>query len=126
MRWNLALSFVIACATLVGCRGQIGQEETAASIDVEAVRAAIQKVNPGTLVGVVSEVLPDERLAAVRDVPVDQFRAGMILSLIDTGQNLLTHAKVVRIVNDSLHVMYDAPPPGTRVPRTGDLAVRFQ
>jgi hypothetical protein len=126
MQSKFVIVLVLASVTLIGCQAQTAQDEVVVTQDAATVRAAIQTAQPDALVGVVSEVLTDERFAAVRDIPVDQFGMGQILSVINTDQQLVTHGQVVRIVGDALHIQYDAPPAGGRAPQVGDLAVRFQ
>lgn len=126
MRWILVIAMVMTWGAVTGCQSGVSQDRVMEGADAQSVRSALLKVEPRALVGVVSEVLPDERFAAVRDIPVEEIGVGQIVSFIDLNQSLLTHGQVVRVVNGSLHVMYDPPSAGGRAPRAGDLAVRFR
>lgn len=86
--------------------------------------AALKASDPNALIGRVVYVLPDERLASVRDIPVQQFKEGDIVSFMG-NEGYLTSGQVVRIVDGSLHVKWFTPPPGGRAPIVGDLCGRL-
>ncbi len=114
---------------LLGCDGKSTRRDTTPPADMPllaSIRMDIQRTDPNALVGYVTQTLPKERLAAVGQVPVNQFRIGQVLVFIDVRQNRLTTGMVRRITSDELHVQYQPPPKDGREPRVGDLAVRFK
>lgn len=91
-----------------------------------SVRMDIQRTDPNAIVGYVTQTLPKERLAAVGQMPVSDFRLGQVLVFIDVKQSRLTTGVVRRITSEEIHVQYQPPPKDGREPRVGDLAVRFR
>jgi hypothetical protein len=90
-----------------------------------AARDQLTRANPNAEVGSVVAVLPESNLAAVGNIPVANFRVGDAITFLDGDLNSLTLGTVVRIQNGNLHVRYDAPPAGHRLPEVGDIAVRI-
>jgi len=96
--------------------------------DTEMVRSTqqnFQQVDPQARVGLVLAVRPSDRLAAVGDVDVKEFHEGDAVTFIDMQRNTIGNGRVVNIVDGFVHVKYEPPAPGHRVPHEGDMAVRF-
>lgn len=119
---TLALSVLIGA----GCHQTSGTVGGAPATPerLEAIRAAYAAQRPGTVVGPIIAVLPEQSLAAVGDVPVDRFADGDLLSIIDSSENTLAVARVVRRLPDSVHVKYESSA-NARPPMEGDIAVRL-
>jgi hypothetical protein len=94
-------------------------------LSLAAARDQLTRANPNAEVGSVVAVLPESNLAAVGDMPLADFRVGDAVTFLDGNLNSLTLGTVVRIQNGNLHVRYDAPPAGHRLPEVGDIAVRI-
>lgn len=123
----LAVACIAAMLALGGCEPTRTQATGAAPATperLEAIRAAYVAQRPGTVVGPLIAVLPEQSLAAVGDVPVDRFADGDLVSIIDSGENTLAMARVVRRLADSVHVKYESKP-NARRPMEGDVAVRL-
>lgn len=90
---------------------------------IAEVRESLVRQNPNAIVGPVVESLPAERLAAIADVPVEQFRRGDIITFINTKLDVVDTGRVLKITKDQVHVRYDTPGPGQREPKAGDLGV---
>ena len=123
----LIIPFVIT-GLLAGCGGKSKEKDKggAASIaDAENAAAGIreryQRLNPKNRVGVVTAVMPSAKLAAVSDIPVQDFGIGDVVVFIDTDEKVIGNGEVRNATPNSLHVRYDAT---KREPRVGDLAVR--
>ena len=133
MRFNhpivLLAMVVVAAGLLSGCRADKEQQAPAppATEDrVRMIRQSYQTIDPGARVGLVAETLPEYRLVAVSEMPVDEFREGDVVTFIDTNEEVLVNGRVVAKTDDALHVKYDEPSkPGQRAPQKGDMAVRF-
>jgi hypothetical protein len=119
----------LSAGLLAGCARTPRESETppTASRDkVQELRDSYTRSDPNVRVGVVTSVLPEERLASVGDVSLDDFQDGQGLTFIDTNGKTLTYGHIVRITQSSLHVRYNAPGPDGRAPQKGDLAVRVR
>src|SRR5438445_7721816 len=80
-RWCVVA--LISTASLIGCARHRKVEETSpmTPAPVSAVaREQIQKAFTGATIGTVVAVLPEEHLAAVADVQVQDFRQGDVLT----------------------------------------------
>ncbi len=128
-RWAGLL--VLTCVMATGCREQ--QADQAPTIEpqptpvTDQMRQRIASLAPDALVGTVIAVLPEERMAAVGQIPVNQFRRGDVLTFLGEDRpEPITHGTVVDIVNDTLHVEYQPVKPDSREPAAGDLAIRFR
>jgi hypothetical protein len=112
-----------------GCADRASRDDFTPPLDVAQVnfiRNQIHRTDPAALVGVVTDTLHKQRLVAVGDVPVGDFRVGQVMIFIDARQQRLTSGVVKRITSNRLHVQYEPPPRDGRAPREGDLAVRFR
>lgn len=117
----------LSAGLLAGCTRTAREPEappTASRDKVQALRESYMRSNPNVRVGVVTNVLTEERLASVGDVSLDDFQDGQGLTFIDSSGKTLTYGHIVRITQSSLHVRYNAPAAGGRAPQKGDLAVR--
>lgn len=120
---------VIGAGFLAGCQARVTEEPVVeppppARLPDDA-RERYQKLYPDAQIGRVIATLPGERLAAVADVPVQQFRRGDALTFIG-AEGTLVSGEVVAVVQDTLHVRYTAPEGERRAPVVGDLAIRFK
>jgi hypothetical protein len=117
---------LISSLLVAGCGGKAKQADdvqagTASEVDVAAIRARYQATNPRNRVGVVVATMADANLAAVGDIPVQDFAMGDILTFIDAREEPIATGRVVNATPTELHLRYDAK---RRAPRVGDLAVR--
>jgi hypothetical protein len=123
----LGVSFV---SFVAGCRNQPKNVEpsfTPASETTAAqLQATYQRVDPSARVGVVSDADAKLGLVSVTGINTHDFRERDVVTFIDSEQHPLTTGTVVRVVDNMLHVRYDAPGAGGRIPRKGDLMVRFK
>jgi hypothetical protein len=128
-RW---IGVVVLAGVLGGCASHQPPTSPPAAVQpvgtplsLAAARDQLTRANPNAEVGSVVAVLPESNLAAVGDMPVTDFRVGDAVTFLDGNLNSLTLGTVVRIQNGNLHVRYDAPPAGHRLPEVGDIAVRI-
>jgi len=91
---------------------------------IAELRQSYQQQAPGTLVGEVVGVLTSDRLAAVGDVPAQEFKEGDYVTFVDMSRKVINRGRVVRVVNDLVDVKYE--PGGVRPPRDGDLAIKLK
>jgi hypothetical protein len=89
-----------------------------------ALRQRLLSENPNVQAGIVTAVLPEQRLAAVSDLDVSKFRPGLVVTFVDSQGNPLVAGEVVRTTSDSVHIKYHEPAADRRAPQKGDLAVR--
>ena len=118
----------IVALLLAGCRTttETTKEtvtQAATHEQIEQMRAAYRAQNPKVQVGVVTDVLPAENLAAMGDVDVSLFHDGDTICFVDSGGAPLVCGKVVRITDKEVHVKYENPPADRRAPMVGDLGV---
>jgi hypothetical protein len=132
MRLSITCTVILATALLAGCRSYPKaapvevRVEAVSPENASAIRAAYAEHFPGSQVGVVAAALPTDRLVAVGGVDLAQMAEGQIVTFIDARQNPLTTGKVVRVLPDCFHVLFDPPPGGGREPRVGDMMVRLK
>jgi len=118
---------VMAIAFLGGCARHKMEEPTPmtpAPISADD-RAQIQKTFGNAAIGTVVAVRPEDHLAAVSDLHVQDFRQGDVFTFFGGEQVPLATGEVVAIVKDQLHIRY-VPAAGERPLAKGDLAVRFK
>lgn len=123
----LLLVAVLAAWPLTGCGTTKRPSQGAAPATpqrLEEIRARYASERPGTIVGPVVAVLPEQGLASLGDVPADRFAEGDLVSLIDSREQTLAIGRVVRRLEDSVHVKYERSP-GMRAPVEGDVGVRL-
>ena len=129
-----SLGWGIVALFAVGCFGGCARHRTAAAEETSPMtpapvsamaREQIQKAFVGATIGTVVAVLPDEHLAAIADVQVQDFRKGDVLTFFGGEEVPLATGEVVAIEKDQLHVRYVAIQ-GQRPVARGDLAVRFR
>ncbi|MCS7032980.1 MAG: hypothetical protein NZ561_03180 [Phycisphaerae bacterium] len=121
--------FLLPCLALLGgCAAKAPPQPAppATPQQLEQLRASLTSQRPGTIVGIVSAVLPEEKAALISDVPAEQFYINDLVSIVDSAENTLAFGRVVRRLENgrSVHVRYEQQP-NARAPAEGDLAVRF-
>jgi hypothetical protein len=110
---------------LTGCQNKKKQADEVppvSEINAEAVRERYMRTNPNNRVGVVTAVSEASHLAAVGDIPLQDFGIGDVLVFVDAREQPFNSGKVVNASATSLHVQYEA---NQRAPRVGELAVRL-
>jgi hypothetical protein len=120
-----------AAFTLAGCTTEPPPETPAppppAARPVSEVRARFARLNPDVLTGLVVAARPADRLVAVGDIPVADFKPGDVITFFGaTDEAALGSGLVEEILKDTLHVRYPIPAEGHRAPTKGDIAVRFK
>jgi hypothetical protein len=100
--------------------------EPATPETVQSIRQSYQQRDPSTVVGLVIATLPESNLAAVGDVPVGEFKAGDVVTFIDSNQTTIAVGNVVNTTADAVHVRYEPQGDSPRAPREGDLAVKVK
>ena len=119
---------LIAGGLIGGCQAQ--PKDTAAppatEDTVRLVRQSFAASDPKAIVGLVIAVLPDQMYAAVGDVDVKDFTEGEAVTFIDSNKVPLVNGIIKKVTSDALDIQYEAPGPKSRVPKVGDLAVRFK
>ncbi|HEV8606659.1 MAG TPA: hypothetical protein VGQ99_14890 [Tepidisphaeraceae bacterium] len=90
------------------------------------VIAAFRKKHPDAQIGRVIAVRPEDRLVAVGDMPVADFKRGDVVVFVSAGDEHSTGGEVVDIRKDTITVRYAEPTAGQRPPKAGDLMVRFK
>jgi hypothetical protein len=125
--WGLATA-CLAGGFLTGC--QSPPKDTSAppanEETLRLIRQSFTATDPKAIVGLVIAVLPDQMYAAVGDIDVKDFTEGEVVTFIDSNKNPLENGIIKKVTSDALHVQYEAPGPGSRAPKVGDLAVRFK
>jgi hypothetical protein len=121
-----ALSMAVVATVLTGCTRTPTSVGAAPATpeQLDAIRADLTARHPGTVVGTVTAVLPDDGFLAAGDVPTDAFFLYDLVSVLDSQKNTLAFGRVRAIRSDEVHVQYD-PQPNARNPMEGDLVVRF-
>jgi hypothetical protein len=88
---------------------------------LSARRAELRQQDPNAQVGEVAEVLPERHMAALTDLPIQDFHAGDTLVIMNTAMQHVANATVDTIEGRYIVVKYDN---AVRDVRPGDLAVR--
>ncbi len=113
-------------SAVAGCQNKPEPaEETlppVAEIDAAAVRERFMRANPDNRVGVIAAVREQSNLAAVGDIPLQDFGMGDVLVFVDSREQPFNSGTVVNATANALHVRYE---PNQRAPRVGELAVRL-
>ena len=124
-RLILSLAMLTGTTLMCGC-AKTPPAETGPTEPVMAtpeklsdVRDFFNKARAGTLVGQV--VVTNNNLAAVLEIPVKEVKIGQTVTFVDADKNVVNNGTVVAIVDDSLHVRFDAT--GKRPVQKGDYAV---
>jgi hypothetical protein len=91
--------------------------------DAAAVRERFLRANPQARVGIVAAVAPRTNLAAVGDVPLQDFAIGDVVTFIDAEEHPFNTGTVVNASSQYLHVRYETD---RRAPRVGELAVHIR
>lgn len=111
---------------VTGCQNKPEPTESAlppvADIDAATVRERYMQLNPGNRVGVVTAVREQSNLAAVEDIPLQDFGIGDVLVFVDSREQPFNSGRVVNATSNGLHVLYES---NQRAPRVGELAVRL-
>ena len=123
----VVLLLVLAGAYVGGCNSKADQardgDTSPVSMDADAVRQRYMRLNPENRVGVVNDVRASAHLAAVGEIPLQDFGIGDVLVFIDALEQPFNSGEVVNATADALHVRFDA---NRRAPRVGELAVRLR
>jgi len=122
------LLLLLLAGLAAGCQDKAARANGAAGAggaqqDVASIRERYMRINPNNRVGVVVAVRAASKLAAVGDVPLQDFGIGDVLTFVNTDEEPFNTGIVVNATADALHVRYDSD---RRSPREGDLAVRLR
>jgi hypothetical protein len=123
---------VVLGVSLFGCASKPKAQSQAATSPLvtakqqaQKLQTTYQKTDASARVGVVLAVKPDTHLAAVGDVPTQDFKKGDVISFVDANQKLVANGHVRDVQKNLLIVGYDVPAKG-RAPQTADLAIRLK
>ena len=127
---GLLLLTVLVMVLPGGCRRKSMPTTTEAELPPRPVnypeaRARLQKKDPSARMGRVIAVLPDERMASIGEINVQEFQRGEAIQILGAEDQPVATGVVLSIVNDTLHVRYTPVGEGGRRPYVGDLAIRF-
>ena len=128
----LSCGLIWGLAGVTGCAGSGDKNKSSSGYSmpsddqVASLRDAMQRANPGSMVGSVIATLDDARLAAVVGIPVKEIKLGQVISFADVNGSPVNVGTVVGIsidptTEDSINVKFDAT--GKRPVHRGDLAV---
>src|SRR5437870_5559983 len=78
-------------------------EAVAGRDTIQAIRESYQRVNPSARVGVVVRMLPESSLAAVGDIPVNEFHQGDPLTFVNANTDVIAVGSVVNVGGETLH-----------------------
>jgi hypothetical protein len=128
MKWSRT---VVVCLLAVIAWGGCTQKQPEAPKPQPApvgddVIVAFRTKHPDALVGRVIAVRPEDRLVAVGDTPVTDFKRGDVVVFVSAGDEPPSGGEVVDIRKDTITVRYSEPTAGQRPPKAGDLMVRFK
>src|SRR4051794_19106918 len=97
-----------------------------ASIDrLTQLRRVYQASSPDARLGLVTAVDKEVEMIAVGDVDGREFRPGEIVTFVDSRNRPIGTGTVVKVFAREVHVRYDRPTASGRVPREGDIMVKF-
>jgi hypothetical protein len=128
MSCRFAVMSLCVVVLLAGCRRDLVPGPDAPAINEERfaeLREFYATMDPPAQLGIVTDVLPEHRLAAVGQIDLGPFREGQAISFMDSNERLIAHGYIERITSRELHVRYEAPGREEREPRVGDMAIRF-
>jgi len=91
-----------------------------------AVKSAYLAANPDARVGRVAAVLAAEGRASVEDIPVVDFRAGDVLSIVDGKLNPIANATVEELDADYLYIHFVPLTATSPAPVVGDMVIRAE
>lgn len=125
------ITALLALVSVVGCAKKAPPPPAppprvapATTQDLESLRQSYLQHYPDSQVGVIVAARSEDKLVAVGQLDVSKMAVDQVVTLIDARQNPLATGRVVRIVDQTVHVLYDAPT-GPHAPAVGDLMVRF-
>lgn len=128
MRW--AGVFMLGLVCLAGCKTKTDEPQAPAPAPVpvveDDVKARLQRLEPNALIGRVTAILAEDRLAAVGEVPPQDFSVGDVVVFYGASEQVVGHGKVVKADATLLHVKFEEPAAGQRAPAVGDLVIRFK
>jgi hypothetical protein len=127
---TLLVALIVPLVAVAGCQRKRMPTSTDAElpprqVDYPEAKARLQKLDPGANVGRVIAVLPDERMASIGEINVQEFQRGQTIQIIGADDQPVASGVVLNIVNDTLHVRYNPVGEGGRRPYVGDIAIRF-
>src|SRR5690348_11149231 len=120
------LGIVMTMGLIGGCAPkspppQPAEPPPANSAQVSALREQLKRTDPNAQVGQVRAVMPQNKLLAIDDVPVQDFPAGQAVVIADGKLNTVARGVVDNVEGRIVVVKYEAV---KRDPRKGDLAIR--
>lgn len=127
MRNQLICVLFVSAALVGGCTKttETVGAAPATPAQLESLREMYAAKRPGTIVGSVTAVRPEDSLVAVGDVKADSFLLNDLVSIVDSAENTIAFGHVVRrLEGDGVHVKYESRD-NARAPQQGDMVVRF-
>ena len=126
---GVALMLIMTWLGTSGCASNKQTTAQPGAVDpmlLAQIRQDMRATDPGTVVGVVTQVLENRDYAAVSDLPLEELGVGQPMTFIDTNRQLITHGTIRRITLTEAHVEFEQPIGANRRVRVGDIAIRFK
>src|SRR3712207_597294 len=98
----------VVAGLMVGCQDRNNRNSLPPLTAAEQASALTQQLqqNPNARVGTVLSALPERKLVAVGNLPVQEFRLGHTINFLNGEGRTVATGSVVNVVRDRLHVSY--------------------
>ncbi len=120
VKWVLALGLLSGCMEKPKPIPPPPEPGPASPQDLARIRADLRRNDPNAQVGEVEAVY--NKLVAITGLPVQDFRSGEAMTIVDSEQHLIANAVVDNVTGQYVVARYDVV---KREPRNGDVAVRL-
>ena len=128
-RLSMVLMMLVS-AILVGCRKPPPPKtetfEPTSTERLQQMRRIYEASSPDARLGLVIAVNKEVEMIGVGDVNGQEFRPGDIVTFVDYRNRPIGTGTVVKVFPREVHVRYDRPTATGRVPREGDVMVKFR
>jgi hypothetical protein len=121
---------MVSAAVLAGCARKPPPQpdtfEPASMARLQQMRRVYEASSPDARLGLVIAINKEVEMIGVGDVNGQEFRPGDVVTFIDSRNRPIGTGTVVRVFARELHIKYDRPTASGRLPREGDVMVRFR
>jgi hypothetical protein len=119
---------VLASSLLVACQTPSAAPPPSPTVSPDqfsTIKAAYARSNPNWIVGTVGDVLPDQSLFTVVDIPANTVKQGDVFTVKDANNNSLADGVVKNVdsAGTMVAVQYEPVPGATRAPMPGDIVI---